>query len=209
MENVTSFSASLLSGLGGDTAKAADIANRAMTDMSDNSNKMGTSMQDIMNAYQGFAKDNYTMLDNLKLGYGGTQEEMARLINDTGVLGDTFVTTGQKGNFNDVVTFDKVIEAIGIVQDRLGITGTTAKEAESTISGSFNAMKAAAQNFAGYLALGMDITPAINNLVSTASTFCLATYFRLSETLLLRFLVQSARLLLQRLPKFHKTSRCR
>ena len=80
-----------------------------------------------------FAKDNYTMLDNLKLGYGGTQEEMARLINDTGVLGDTFVTTGQKGNFNDVVTFDKVIEAIGIVQDRLGITGTTAKEAESTI----------------------------------------------------------------------------
>ena len=177
MENVTSFSASLLSGLGGDTAKAADIANRAMTDMSDNSNKMGTSMQDIMNAYQGFAKDNYTMLDNLKLGYGGTQEEMARLINDTGVLGDTFVTTGQKGNFNDVVTFDKVIDAIGIVQDRLGITGTTAKEAESTISGSFNAMKAAAQNFAGYLALGMDITPAINNLVSTASTFLFGNLF--------------------------------
>lgn len=177
MENVTSFSASLLSGLGGDTAKAADIANRAMTDMSDNSNKMGTSMQDIMNAYQGFAKDNYTMLDNLKLGYGGTQEEMARLINDTGVLGDTFVTTGQKGNFNDVVTFDKVIEAIGIVQDRLGITGTTAKEAESTISGSFNAMKASAQNFAGYLALGMDITPAINNLVSTASTFLFGNLF--------------------------------
>ena len=171
MENVTSFSASLLSGLGGDTAKAADIANRAMTDMSDNSNKMGTSMQDIMNAYQGFAKDNYTMLDNLKLGYGGTQEEMARLINDTGVLGDTFVTTGQKGNFNDVVTFDKVIEAIGIVQDRLGITGTTAKEAESTISGSFNAMKASAQNFAGYLVLGMDMTTPFQNLVDSAGTY--------------------------------------
>lgn len=171
MENVTSFSASLLSGLGGDTAKAADIANRAMTDMSDNSNKMGTSMQDIMNAYQGFAKDNYTMLDNLKLGYGGTQEEMARLINDTGVLGDTFVTTGQKGNFNDVVTFDKVIEAIGIVQDRLGITGTTAKEAESTISGSFNMMKSSAQNFAGYLTLGMDMTTPFQNLVDSVGTY--------------------------------------
>lgn len=171
MENVTSFSASLLSGLGGDTAKAADIANRAMTDMSDNSNKMGTSMQDIMNAYQGFAKDNYTMLDNLKLGYGGTQEEMARLINDTGVLGDTFVTTGQKGNFNDVVTFDKVIEAIGIVQDKLGITGTTAEEAESTISGSFNMMKSSAQNFAGYLTLGMDMTVPFQNLVDSVGTY--------------------------------------
>lgn len=177
MENVTSFSASLLQGLGGDTAKAAEVAHKAMTDMSDNANKMGTSMEDIMNAYQGFAKDNYTMLDNLKLGYGGTKEEMARLINDTGVLGDTFVSTGKKGNFDEVVTFDKIIEAIGIVQDKLGITGTTALEAETTISGSFNSMKAAAQNFAGYLSLGMDITPAINNLVTTASTFLFGNLF--------------------------------
>lgn len=171
MENVTSFSASLLQGLGGDTAKAADLANRAMIDMSDNANKMGTSMEDIMNAYQGFAKDNYTMLDNLKLGYGGTKEEMARLINDTGVLGDTFVSTGKKGNFDEVVTFDKIIEAIGIVQDRLGITGTTSKEAATTISGSFNAMKAAAQDFGGQLTLGMDMTTPFQNLVNTAGTY--------------------------------------
>lgn len=171
MENVTSFSASLLQGLGGDTAKAAEVAHKAMTDMSDNANKMGTSMEDIMNAYQGFAKDNYTMLDNLKLGYGGTKEEMARLINDTGVLGDTFVSTGKKGNFDEVVTFDKIIEAIGVVQDKLGITGTTALEAETTISGSFNSMKAAAQNFGGYLALGMDMTTPFQNLVNSASTY--------------------------------------
>ena len=100
MDTVTSFSASLLQGLGGDTAKAAEVANQAITDMSDNANKMGTSMQMIQNAYQGFAKQNYTMLDNLKLGYGGTQEEMARLINDSGVLGDAFVATAN--NINEV-----------------------------------------------------------------------------------------------------------
>lgn len=177
MENVTSFSASLLQGLGGDTAKAAEIADMAMRDMSDNVNKFGSDAESVRNAYQGFAKDNFTMLDNLKLGYGGTKTEMARLINDSGVLGDTLVTVGQKGNFDEVVSFDKMIEAVNVVQGKLGITGTTAAEASTTISGAFASMKAAAQDFAGYLTLGMDITPAIQNLVSTASTFLFGNLF--------------------------------
>lgn len=144
MEQATSFSARLIQGLGGDTAKAAEAANTAITDMSDNVNKMGSSMTDVQNAYQGFAKQNYTMLDNLKLGYGGTQEEMARLINDSGVLGDTMTVTAQ--NVNDV-SFDKIIEAIHVVQDRMGITGTTAREAATTIEGSVSQMTAAWQNW--------------------------------------------------------------
>lgn len=143
MATVTSFSASLLQGLNGDTAKAAEIANKAITDMSDNANKMGTSMESIQNAYQGFAKQNYTMLDNLKLGYGGTAAEMARLINDSGVLGSTIEVTADTINS---VSFDKIIEAIGVVQDRMGITGTTAKEASTTIQGSVAATKAAWSN---------------------------------------------------------------
>lgn len=147
MELTTSFSASLLQGLGGDTKKAAKISNEAIIDMSDNANKMGTDMELIQNAYQGFAKDNFTMLDNLKLGYGGTKSEMARLINDSGVLGDTLVVAKGKGaNFDEVVTFDKMIEAIHKVQTNLGITGTSAKEASSTIEGSVNAAKAAWTN---------------------------------------------------------------
>lgn len=144
METVTSFSASLLQGLGGDTKKAAKIADMAIIDMSDNANKMGTSMELIQNAYQGFAKQNYTMLDNLKLGYGGTQSEMARLINDSGVLGDTMTVTAETVN---QVSFDKMIEAIHKVQENMGITGTTAKEASETISGSVNSAKAAWENF--------------------------------------------------------------
>ena len=143
METVTSFSASLLQGLDGDTAAAAEIANRAITDMSDNANKMGTDMSLIQNAYQGFAKQNYTMLDNLKLGYGGTASEMARLINESGVLGDTMVVTAETVN---EVSFDQIIKAIGVVQTRMGITGTTAKEASSTISGSIASMKSAWKN---------------------------------------------------------------
>ena len=143
METVTSFSASLLQGLGGDTAKAAKIADMAIIDMSDNANKMGTSMEMIQNAYQGFAKQNFTMLDNLKLGYGGTQAEMARLINETGVMGKAFKATAQ--NVKEV-PFDKMIEAIHQVQEQMGITGTTSKEASETISGSVNSMKAAWQN---------------------------------------------------------------
>lgn len=143
MEQATSFSATLLQGLGGDTKKAAEYANMAISDMSDNANKMGTSMTMIQNAYQGFAKDNYTMLDNLKLGYGGTQAEMARLINDTGVLGDEVEVTAE--TVKDV-PFDKIIEAIHKVQQNIGITGTTTKEAAGTIEGSTKAVKASWQN---------------------------------------------------------------
>ena len=140
MSTVTSFSASLLQGLGGDTAKAAEIADMAIIDMADNANKMGTNMQDIQNAYQGFAKQNYTMLDNLKLGYGGTQSEMIRLINDSGIL-------NEKIEDLDNVTFDQMIQAIHKVQQNLGITETSAKEASTTIEGSVNSAKAAWENF--------------------------------------------------------------
>ena len=143
MDTVTSFSASLLQGLGGDTEKAAEVANQAVIDMADNANKMGTSMEMIQNAYQGFAKQNYTMLDNLKLGYGGTATEMARLINDSGVLGDTVEVTADTVNS---VSFDKMIEAIHVIQDQMGITGTTAEEAASTIEGSVKMMKSAWSN---------------------------------------------------------------
>lgn len=142
MSTVTSFSASLLQGLGGDTAKAAEIADMALIDMADNANKMGTNMQDIQNAYQGFAKQNYTMLDNLKLGYGGTQSEMIRLINDSGIL-------NEKISDLDNVTFDQMIQAIHVIQQNLGITGTSAKEAGETIEGSVNSAKAAWENYQG------------------------------------------------------------
>ena len=145
METITSFSASLLQGLNGDTAKAAKIADMAIIDMSDNANKMGTSMEMITNAYQGFAKGNFQMLDNLKLGYGGTKEEMARLINESGVMGDTLITTGKNGNFA-TVSFAKMVEAIHKVQENMGITGTTAKEASSTIQGSASSMRSAWKN---------------------------------------------------------------
>lgn len=143
MDTVTSFSASLLQGLGGDTEKAAQVADMAIKDMSDNANKMGTDMTMIQNAYQGFAKQNFTMLDNLKLGYGGTQAEMARLINESGVLGDSMTVTAQ--TVKDV-PFDKMIEAIHKVQDEMGITGTTSMEAADTIEGSSGSMRAAWEN---------------------------------------------------------------
>ncbi len=149
MQTVTSFSARLLQGLGGDSQKAAEIANMAVVDMSDNVNKMGSSMTDVQNAYQGFAKQNYTMLDNLKLGYGGTQAEMARLINDSGVLGDTMTVTAETVNN---VSFDKIIEAIHTIQTEMGITGTTAKEASTTIAGSVSQMSAAWTNWLTALA---------------------------------------------------------
>lgn len=162
MENVTGFSASLLQSLGGDTAKAADVANMAMIDMSDNANKMGTSMDRIQDAYQGFAKQNYTMLDNLKLGYGGTKTEMERLLADAEKL------TGVKYDINNLAD---VYQAIHAIQGQLDITGTTAKEASSTFSGSFAAMKASAQNVLGKLALGENVLPALQALLDTTSTF--------------------------------------
>lgn len=143
MDTVTSFSASLLQGLGGDTEKAAQVADMAIRDMSDNANKMGTDMTMIQNAYQGFAKQNFTMLDNLKLGYGGTQTEMARLINESGVLGDSMTVTAR--TVKDV-PFDKMIEAIHKVQSEMGITGTTSMEAADTIEGSSGSMRAAWEN---------------------------------------------------------------
>ncbi|MBE5969765.1 MAG: hypothetical protein E7242_05975, partial [Lachnospiraceae bacterium] len=143
MEQATSFSATLLQGLEGDTAKAVEYANLAISDMSDNANKMGTDISMIQNAYQGFAKDNYTMLDNLKLGYGGTASEMARLVNDTKVLGTETEVTAE--TVKDV-PFDKIIEAIHKTQEQIGITGTTMKEAEGTIEGSTKAVKASWQN---------------------------------------------------------------
>lgn len=139
METVTSFSASLLQGLDGDTAKAAKIADKAILDMSDNANKMGTDIASLQNAYQGFAKGNFTMLDNLKLGYGGTKTEMLRLVKDAGVVEDSVTSI-------DDVSFDQIIEAIHIIQDEMGITGTTSKEAADTIEGSKNAMMASWSN---------------------------------------------------------------
>ncbi|MDE5564043.1 MAG: hypothetical protein K2I93_02715 [Oscillospiraceae bacterium] len=149
METVTGFSASLLQSLCGDTAQAADIADMAIRDMADNANKMGTDIESIQNAYQGFAKQNYTMLDNLKLGYGGTATEMARLINESGVLGDKLIDlsdTKNIGNSLSEVGFAKMIEAIHAVQGEMGITGTTAKEASETIEGSVASAKAAWEN---------------------------------------------------------------
>ena len=144
MEEVTSFSATLLQGLGGDTVKAAKYADMAMVDMSDNSNKFGTNIESIQDAYQGFAKDNFTMLDNLKLGYGGTAGEMARLINESGVLGDTMVATAD--NVKDI-PFHVMVDAIHEIQNEMDVTGTTAEEAEKTVSGSWGMMKASVEDF--------------------------------------------------------------
>ncbi|MBS7398219.1 MAG: hypothetical protein KIG32_07370 [Ruminiclostridium sp.] len=169
MEQVTSFSATLLQGLGGDTAKAAEYANTAMVDMSDNANKFGTDIQSIQNAYQGFARQNYVLLDNLKLGYGGSQAEMARLINDSGVLGDSIKVTAE--TVKDV-PFSDVITAIHTIQSNLGVTGTTAKEAATTFSGSMQSMQSAASNLLGHLSTGTgEIDEDVKVLEDTAVTF--------------------------------------
>lgn len=163
MDTVTGFSASLISSLGGDTSKAADYANSALVDMSDNANKMGTDMESIKNAYQGFAKQNYTMLDNLKLGYGGTQEEMKRLLSDAEKL------TGQR---YDISSFADITQAIHAIQTQMDITGTTAKEASTTISGSWGSLKAAFQNVLVGLTTGGDMfDQSLDALINTAVTF--------------------------------------
>lgn len=181
MDTVTSLSASLLQGLGGDTEKAAETANLAITDMSDNANKMGTDMASIQNAYQGFAKQNYTMLDNLKLGYGGTASEMARLINDSGVLGDSMTVTADNVNS---VSFDKMIEAIHVVQTDMGITGTTAKEAATTIQGSIGMMKSAWTNLlTGMADPSQDMGVLINNLVDSVMAVADNLVPRIADTL--------------------------
>lgn len=162
MEQTTSFAASLLSSVSQDTDAAAQLSNMAMVDMADNANKMGTDMQDIQNAYQGFAKQNYTMLDNLKLGYGGTQAEMQRLLNDaTKISGVKY----DLGNLADMYS------AIHIIQQEMDITGTTAREAATTLTGSFAAMKAAAENVMGNWSTGADLTEPLQALADTAQTF--------------------------------------
>lgn len=206
MDTVTSFSASLLQGLEGDTAQAAEVANTAIVDMADNANKMGTDMASIQNAYQGFAKQNYTMLDNLKLGYGGTASEMARLINDSGVLGDTMTVTADNVNS---VSFDKMIEAIHTVQVEMGISGltaeqaaeavkngtmtqeealaamgTTAKEAATTIQGSIGMMKSAWANLlTGMADPSQDMGTLMNNLVDSVMAVVDNLVPRIADTL--------------------------
>jgi hypothetical protein len=167
METVTSFSASLLQSLGGDTEAAAKQANLAVTDMADNANKMGTAMGDIQNAYQGFAKQNYTMLDNLKLGYGGTKEEMQRLIDDANALN---AAQGNLTNYS-IDSYSDIVSAIHDVQTEMGITGTTAKEASTTIQGSLSAMKSAWTNLlTGIGDDSQDLDRLINNFVESTGT---------------------------------------
>ena len=160
MQGVTSFSASLLQSLGGDTSKAADVADMAFRDMSDNANKFGTDMASIQNAYQGFAKQNYTMLDNLKLGYGGTKTEMERLLSDAEKL---------TGVHYDISNLSDVYNAIHAIQDNLGVTGTTAEEAEKTISGSVNSMKAAFNNFLNGSGGPEELADSVTNVLSNVS----------------------------------------
>lgn len=167
METVTAFSASLLQSLGGDTETASEKADRAITDMADNANKMGTSMESIQNAYQGFAKQNYTMLDNLKLGYGGTKEEMERLIEDANRVKEA---NGEMADLS-IDSFADVTEAIHIVQTEMGITGTTASEASSTISGSVATMKSAWANLVTGLGdSNADINVLLDNFIDSVGT---------------------------------------
>ena len=181
METVTSFSASLIQSLDGDTAKAAEVGNMAITDMSDNANKMGTSMEMIQNAYNGFAKSNFTMLDNLKLGYGGTKEEMQRLIDDANRVK---AANGEMADLS-IDSFADVTEAIHIIQTEMGITGTTAREAATTIEGSISMMKGAWQN----LVVGMadseaDMEVLINNFVESTATAAKNLLPRIEQTLI-------------------------
>jgi hypothetical protein len=167
MTTVTAFSASLLKSMGGDTDAAAEKANLAITDMSDNANKMGTDMQSIQNAYQGFSKQNYTMLDNLKLGYGGTKEEMQRLLDDANAL------NAAQGNYTNytIDSYADIVDAIHTVQTEMGITGTTQLEASTTIQGSIASMKAAYENFiTGLGDENADMAELITNLLGSAVT---------------------------------------
>lgn len=178
METVTSFSASLLQSLGGDTAAAAQKANQAITDMSDNANKLGTDMTSIQDAYQGFAKQNYTMLDNLKLGYGGTKQEMERL------LADAEKFSGVK---YDISSYADIVDAIHVVQTEMGITGTTAKEASTTIQGSANAMKSAWSNLVtGMSNENLDLGKLVQNVVDSVGIYADNLLPRL-QTMLPRF----------------------
>lgn len=163
MEQVTSFSGKLLQDLGGDTDQVVAYADMAINSMSDNANKMGTSIESIQNAYQGFAKGNFTMLDNLKLGYGGTKSEMIRLLEDAEKIK---AANGEMVEYS-IDNFADMVEAIQVVQDNMGIAGTSATEAETTITGSMNALKAAWENFVANMTLGEDMQPALDALFTT------------------------------------------
>ena len=183
METITGFSASLLQGLGGDTKKAAEIGNRAVIDMSDNANKMGTDMASIQNAYQGFAKQNYTMLDNLKLGYGGTKEEMQRLIKDASKMKEAQKELGVSVDASSM-SFDNIINAISVVQKKLDIAKTTSKEASTTIQGSVNSMKSAWSNFlTGMADPNQNFGQLTDNLVNSIVTVAQNLIPRIKATL--------------------------
>ena len=174
METATGFAASLVRSLGGDTKKAVEMADMAITDMADNANKMGSDIQSIQNAYQGFAKQNYTMLDNLKLGFGGTATEMARLVNESGILGDKLIDLSDSkgiGAALQEVGFSGILEAIHKIQEQMDITGTTAKEAEGTISGSIAAFKASVSNLlAGMGDADADVGQLTDNVIAAFQT---------------------------------------
>lgn len=184
METVTSFSASLLQSLGGDTAQSAKIADMAIIDMADNANKMGTSMESIQNAYQGFAKQNYTMLDNLKLGYGGTKEEMQRLISEASKMTSVQKELGITVDGSSM-SFDNIAKAISVVQKNMGIMGATKAEAEKTFTGSFASMKASFSNLMGNLSVGDGeaVAKSMGALLKTASTFLFGNMVPMVKTI--------------------------
>ena len=164
MQQVTQFSARLMQGLGGDTDATVKYADMAIRQMSDNANTFGTDIGSIQAAYQGFSRANWTMLDNLRLGYGGTASEMARLVNDSGVMGNNFKATAK--NINEV-SFDKIIDAIQVVQDNMNITGKTAEEASTTLEGSFAALKSSWTNLLADITIGEDVTTDLSGLTSS------------------------------------------
>ena len=199
MEQVTSFSAKLMQDLGGNTEEVVAYADMAITSMSDNANKMGTSIESIQNAYQGFAKGNFTMLDNLKLGYGGTKTEMLRLLEDAEKIKKA---NGEMVEYS-IDNFADMVEAIQVVQENMGIAGTSATEAESTITGSMNSLKAAWENFVANMTLGEDMQPSLDALFTTfTNTFnnIVPAALNIISTLpgtILDFIVQSAPTLIE------------
>jgi len=202
-EQAVSFGAALKQAYGGDTYKAMEAANMAILDMTDNAAKMGTPLESIQNAYQGFAKQNYTMLDNLKLGYGGTRSEMERLLRDAQKI------SGVEYNIDNL---GDVYDAIHVIQGELGLTGVAAQEASETFSGSFNAMKASLKNFFGSLALGEDIKPALQGLLTSVDTFVfnnlipmIGTIVKSLPTVIWTFLSEGIPMLLERISSFLQT----
>jgi len=202
-EQAVSFGAALKQAYGGDTYKAMEAANTAILDMTDNAAKMGTPLESIQNAYQGFAKQNYTMLDNLKLGYGGTRSEMERLLKDAQKI------SGVEYNIDNL---GDVYDAIHVIQGELGLTGVAAQEASETFSGSFNAMKASLKNFFGTLALGEDIKPALQGLLTSVDTFVfnnlipmIGTIVKSLPTVIWTFLSEGIPMLLERISSFLQT----